>query len=65
MNIEPSILDTKLKKRNLKVLERFCNRIHIDVMDGKFVKNKTKDRKSVEQGKSVDLGGRRIMKKKT
>jgi len=40
MEISPSILNAK--KLKLKDLEKVCKRVHIDVMDGKFVKNTTR-----------------------
>lgn len=43
IRIAPSILAANLKDINneIKKIEKYVNEIHIDVMDGKFVKNKT------------------------
>ena len=42
MKVSPSFLSSKNAPRDLKLLnETDCDYIHVDVMDGKFVKNKT------------------------
>ena len=52
----------KLARKEMYVGLTIGNMPHIDLLVSS--KNGLKDRKSVVQGKSVDLGGRRIIKKK-